>query len=159
MNSKRLKARRAAQAIRKLANENDNESEARTHTAEDAALAVDQLAQDNEVEIQGERRKHMDEFTRALKENTAALIELQRQFAVHIAEGNLAIKQIEEVDCIVRGKNKDDGMMTDMVLLKNSVASFNGFVKTVIVPILIALVIAIGGFVWAIATHAVTIVK
>jgi hypothetical protein len=157
MNDKRLKARRAAKEVRRLANENDHETEERTRAADEAARAVEQLATDNEEGLQLERRQHMDEFTAALKENTAAIIEMQKQFAVLVEARKAEIEKVTNLDCIVRGPKGDDGMVTDIVLIKNAVNSTKGILKYIFAPLTVSLIVAALSFIWALLSHTIVL--
>jgi hypothetical protein len=157
MDSKLRKARRAAQIVRQLAGENDRETDERTKTAEAAADAVEELARENEAEIQVERRKSMDEFTKALNANTEAINALNLKFVEFATDFKHQNIQVNDIDCIVRGPNKDDGMVTDMLILKNVVKSVNGVLKYVIAPLSVAAILSVAGMAWAILTHLVVL--
>ena len=75
-----------------------------------------------------------------------------------IEEGYKAtVKEVEEHDVILRGVNKDDGIITDIYGIKENLKSLTTILKAVMIPLIITLTVSIAGFIWGLITHTLII--
>jgi hypothetical protein len=76
-----------------------------------------------------------------------------------LLERTVVLEQMQKIVCehddILRGPDKDDGMITDMQLVKSALRD----IKNILVPIGVAFIISVAGFIFALITHTIQLVK
>jgi hypothetical protein len=76
-----------------------------------------------------------------------------------LLERTVVLEQMQKIVCehddILRGPDKDDGMITDMQLIKRSIQDL----KNILVPVGIAFILSVAGFVFALITHSIQLVR
>ena len=60
---------------------------------------------------------------------------------------------VEQHDVILRGPNRDNGMVTDVMTLKGTMR----VIKSIVIPVIVAFILSVAGFLYGLLTHTIVL--
>jgi len=81
-----------------------------------------------------------------------------------LEEFSVVMTTLRDHETILRGPDRNDGLITQMIALnaglETQVKRVDGIfslIKAIVIPLSITVTVSIGGFVWGLLTHAITL--
>lgn len=78
-----------------------------------------------------------------------------------LLERTIVLEQVAKLvgdhENILRGPDRNDGLISDVLLLKQAICDFRTTMKAVLVPLVVSFIVSLGGFVWGLLTNTITL--